>query len=155
MSCRSRVRPWLNSSMRTVELNYGNKFTIRESSKELPANRFTDFQKYVIQDVGIGSDMPSVDKHFRNLDTFISAGKVEEAATERYNLHYNLFLAINSISIRHISFGVLIDSINDKPLRDYSEKSLLELLKKLGRWGLKEEQVADILESVKKNLILN
>lgn len=140
--------------MRTVTLETGS-FIIRESIKELPINRYTDFQKYIIQDAGIGSTMRDVEEHFRMLDRFIALGQIEEAARERYNLHFNLYLGINKISIRHITFGCLIDSINDVKITDYSEANLQNVCDQLGAMGLIEEQVADILEEVKKKSILN
>lgn len=140
--------------MRKVDLPKGGFILINESSKELPINRFTDFQKYLIQDAGIGSTMGDVERHFGTLDQLLSVGKVEEAARERYNLHFNLHLALNRISIRHLSFLTLVAAIDDNELIDYSEKNLLALSDDLGARGLTEELVVDILESVKKNSIL-
>lgn len=141
--------------MRIVNLQGGKQFTIRQSIKELPTNRFTDFQKYLIQAAGIGSSMSDVDHHFKTLDEFLRLGKLEEAQRERYNLHFNLYLAINKISIRHICFGVLIDSVNGTTITDYSEDNLTKLVDDLGVMGLTEEMVSDILETVKKNSILS
>lgn len=138
--------------MRTVKIS-GGKFEIRETPKELPINRFNDFQKYMIQDVGIGSTMADCERHFQQLDTFISHGKIEEAARERYNQHYGLVLAINRINITHLSFAVLIHSVNNRPIKDYSETNLKKVLEKLGDMGLTQAHVEDILEDLKKNSI--
>lgn len=140
--------------MREVELP-GGKIKIRETIKELPIDRFTDFQKYLVQDSGIGSDMLSVEKHFGMWDRLASAGKIDEAMRERHNLHMNIYLAINRINIQHISFVCLVDSVNGVGVDDYSESAMHDLSKKLGKMGLTQQHVSDILESVKKNSILS
>ena len=145
--------------MRIVKLTGGN-IKIRESIKELPIDRFTDFQKYLVQDSGIGSDMGAVNNHFGKWDRLASAGKIDEAMRERHNLHMNIFLMINQINIQHITFCCLVDSVNSggdvfDPITDYSESAMHDLSKKLGQMGLTHGDVADILESVKKNSILS
>ncbi len=141
--------------MRTVNLGSGNSFQIHESQKQLPINRYTDFQKYVLQDAGIGSTMDAVDRHYKMLDTFLSGDAIEDARRERQNLHINLYLQINQINIEHISFACLVHSINEKALEDFSENNLTEVCRQLGRMGLTQEMVSDVLENVKKNLVQN
>jgi hypothetical protein len=141
--------------MRTVNLGSGNSFEIHESQKQLPINRYTDFQKYLLQDSGIGSTIADIDKHFKLLDTFLGAGSLEDAMRERHNLHIGLYLQINKINIEHISFACLIHSINGKRLEDFSETHLIQVCRELGEMGLTQEHVGDILENVKKNSILN
>jgi hypothetical protein len=141
--------------MRKIELPKGGQVLIHESSRELPINRFTDFQKFLIQEVGIGSTMGDVEKHFGALDQLIAGNKMEDAARERYNLHYNLHLAINRISIKHLSFLVHIHSINGHELTDFSESNLLYIGEELGKLGLTEALVSDTLSDIKKNSILN
>lgn len=139
--------------MRTVNLKSGNYFKIHESQKQLPINRYTDFQKYVLQDAGVGSTIEDIDKHFKMLDTFLSADQMDDARRERYNLHIGLYLQINKINIEHISFACLIHSINDKELTDFSEGHLKQVCRELGEMGLTQDAVADILKGLKKNLI--
>lgn len=139
--------------MRTVKLDDGNFFSIHETQKQLKINRFTDFQKYVLQDSGIGSTTAQIDEHFKMLDSFLGSEQLEEARRERHNLHIGMYLQINRINIKHLSFACLIDSINGEPLTDFSEANLRLVCDQLGEMGLTEQMVSDILEGVKKNLI--
>jgi hypothetical protein len=139
--------------MRKVDLPKGRFVSICESSKELPINRFNEFNKYLIQDAGIGSTTGDVEGHFNNLHRLLAGNKVEEAQREAYNLHYNFHLAINKISIRSLSFLILVDNIDGKSLTDYSEEGLLKTADELGRAGLTQAQVEEILSDVKKNSI--
>jgi hypothetical protein len=140
--------------MRVVKLNTGKEITLRESPAELPINRFTIHQKYLIQAAGIGSTVGDVDRHFNTLDRFLAAGKIAEAAQERYNLHINLFLALNEINITHLAFAVLVDSVAGQPVSDYSEAGLKRIAEQLGQAGLTESELREILSDVKKNSIL-
>jgi hypothetical protein len=86
--------------MKVLELKRG-KVALYESIKEMPIDLFSTFQKYLVQDLGIGSDISDVAKHFGTLYKYLGNGMTEEAATEAYNLYHNLFLMLNKISIKH------------------------------------------------------
>jgi hypothetical protein len=124
-----------------------------ESIKELPIDRYSEFQKYLLQDSGMGSDIESVARHFEKIDIFLAANKVQEAINERTNQHFNFFFMLNQINITHLSFAVLVSSITDQPITDYSETALLTVSKQLGKQGFTHEQLVEILEDVKKKLI--
>lgn len=141
--------------MRTVKLDDGNFFSIHESQKQLKINRFTDFQKYILQDAGVGSSTDHIDEHLKMLYSFLGAEQFEEAKRELHNMHIGMYLQINRINTKHVSFACLIDSINGEPLVDFSEANLIKVCNQLGEMGLTEQLVADILEDVKKNLILS
>lgn len=135
------------------ELKSGtHKIKLYSSIKEMPVQRYNAMQGYLMQDAGIGSTMQDVEAHFRNLDMFLSAGKIQEAITERQNLHMNFFTAINNISFKSLSFACLISTI-DNDLVGCSESELQEALLKLDK--LKLGEVEDLLFELKKNFIGN
>lgn len=141
--------------MRTIPTPQGS-FRISESIKELPIHRFSEFQKYLLQDSGIGSDIESIYRHSEKLDIFLASNKVQEAINERANQHFNFFYMLNRISITHLTFAVFVDSIDDKPVTDYSESNLLLVCEQLGKVnGLQRQELESILEDVKKKLIPN
>jgi hypothetical protein len=140
--------------MRIVKTASGKEFKLRESPKELPINRFTIHQKYLIQASGIGSTMGDITRHLSTLDRFIAAGKLSEAAQERHNLQINIYLSLNQININSLAFAVLVDEVDGTPVSDYSEEGLQRIATQLGEAGLTQEQLSDILEDVKKNSIL-
>lgn len=138
--------------MRTLNLKGGN-VELYEGVKEMPVHVFAEFQKYLVQDGGIGSTMDDVTRHYGNLYKLLGAGMAAEAATESYNLYQNLYLAINKINIGHISFACFVHSIKGAPLLDHSETNLRATSVRLGKMGLTQGQVEDILEDLKKKLI--
>ena len=123
-----------------------------DSIKELPIDRYNALQGYLMQDAGIGSTMQDVEAHYRNLDMFLTAGKIQEAVIERQNLHLNFFAAINNINFKSLSFACLIYTIN-KEVIGCTETELNEALSKLE--DLKYADVQDILDSLKKNFVEN
>lgn len=159
--------------MRTVELIDSKKsINIRETPKELPINRYTDFQKYLVQASGLGSDMASVESHFQRIFRFLGSGLNEEATRETYNLYSNIHLMLNKIDIESVAFNCLVDSITHYKTRvnedtgkketvvdhlehitDYSEAALIALSQRLGGYGLTKEMLSGIVSDVKKKSI--
>lgn len=140
--------------MRTVLTPQGS-FQFSESIKELPIHRFSEFQKYLLQDSGIGSTIEDVYRHSERLDIFLAAGKTQEAINERANQHFNFFFMLNKITITHLTFAVFVDSIDGEPVTDHSEANLLSVCERLGRVGLQRGELESILEDIKKKLIPN
>lgn len=138
--------------MREVSTESG-KFKIRESIKELPIHRYSEFQKYLLQDSGIGSTIEDVYRHFEKTDIFIAAGKMHEAAQERMNQHYNFYMMLNKISITDCAFCCLVDEVDGIKVTDYSESNLKAIGKLIGESGLQRGELDSILTEVKKNLI--
>lgn len=140
--------------MREVTTNKG-KLLLWESIKELTIGRYTDFTKYAIQAAGIGSDLASIDEHYRKLDTFLSNGRIDDARIERYNLHFNLILSLNKINIDHICFAIFVYKIDDEAQEDYSEQGLIKICERLAKVELGRGELETILSEIKKKLLAN
>ena len=138
--------------MREIKATRG-VFQIQESIQEIGIGRYNEFTKYLVQEAGIGSDMPSIERHYRLLDTFLAAGKIDEARQERNNLHFNLILAINKINITHFSAALFVIKINDERIDDYTEEGLKRIVEKLDAIGVTHGQVEEVLAGIKKKLI--
>lgn len=121
----------------------------------MPIHLYAEFNKYLVQDAGIGSDGPSLNTRFSTLFQFVANGMMDEANTECYNLFSNAYLQVNKISIKDLSFACFIESINGEELTDYSEDNLIKVCQDLGRMGLTRGMVDDILQDLKKNWIRN
>ena len=146
--------------MRTITLTqyFGTKKTevkLFESIKELPAHLFNEFNKYMLQSGYIGSSMKDVNAHFHKFDLFLAKEKYGDLMTERQNLHLNFYAILNGFNLKHLGFGCFVHSIGGRKLEDHSEGNLKKTVDDLGRLGLTEGMVSDIVEDVKKNLKLN
>lgn len=147
-----KVLELLRPSTQKVRLQRGT-IELYTSIHELPCSLFSEFQCYLIQDLGIGSTLEDLNTRFQTLDSLLSAGKIQEAISERYNQHIGLFLALEKFTPSHLSFGCLVYSVNGEEVKDHSEDGLKRLVKRLSGMGLTNELVKDYLNDVKKNLI--
>lgn len=145
--------------MKEITTETGAKIVLYSGVKELPMDRYNELKKYVLRDVGIGSDIGSTAKHFETLDMLLSGDKLHEARRQRINMHTSFFLAIEKINIKHICFAIFVNTIDDKPVitdRDeISEDELIRICRILEKTKLKQSQVEDVIDDLKKKLTPN
>lgn len=138
--------------MTDVTLDGETSIRLYSSIKEMPVTLYNTAQCYLLQDMGIGSDMQSVDDHFKAFDNLISSGQVEDLLNERNNLRYNFFIMLEKLDFRSMALACYIHSINDMPVDDYSEEHLKELIEYLSGHGLSMQHVEDQLFELKKKI---
>lgn len=126
------------------------KVEIYNSIEELPIVRFHKYQKLLLIDAGIGSDIISFDRRMEKARRFLSAGKADQAMKELDNVRQSVWMMQNGISPRNRAFAALIKSVDGVPCDDISDEALEKLLDELREMSVK--QLADTLESVKKKI---
>ena len=137
-----------------VEIKAGGAHIfLYDSIQELPSDRYHEFTKYVLLDLGVGTDMQSIADHNKKVDTYLLHGKVKEAIQQRKTQDLAYWYAINAISFKSYCFAVMVYRINNEYLKDITLDSLDQTLSKLTKIGVKESDVSDTVESIKKNLI--
>lgn len=134
--------------MKTVVLK-GKTIQLYDSIDELPIVNFQKYNKCLLIDSGIGSDIESVDEHLVNLAKLIKSDKAK-ASQELQNLRQNLYMITSNISPKYMAFAALIHSINGKKLTDLSDDSLKAIIKDLGE--VRHSVVTEFLAWVKKKL---
>jgi len=122
------------------------------STKEMPVKLYNLTQKYLLQDMGIGSDMNAIDERFSSIDSYLSAGKLEEAIQERENQRFAFYTMIQGVSYKSLAFACHIHSIDDMKVTDYSEDNLTAMSEK---FDFSMFELEEILEDLKKNFELN
>jgi hypothetical protein len=122
------------------------------STKEMPVKLYNLTQKYLLQDMGIGSDMNAIDERFASIDSYLSAGKINEAIQERENQRFAFYTMIQGVSYKSLAFACHIHSIEDIRVTDYSEDNLTAISEKFDFSVLELEET---LEDLKKNFELN
>jgi hypothetical protein len=139
--------------MQDVEINKATKITLYSSVKELPITLSKKFQHFMLQDIGIGNTIESIDDHLERVFMFMHADKKEEAMEEAKNLRYNLFSMLAEWDFKALSFACLIKCVNGEPVEDRSPEGLNALLDRLSTEGLTVGMVDELLSDVKKNWI--
>ena len=140
--------------MLTTKIN-NKKIVLYSSIKELPIDRYKGFQNYILQDSGIGNDMSSIDKRLQNAIVFLSNNHTDDAKEELTNLRYSFFSMINGIDYKSKSFACIIKEIDGIALNDISPEGLDNVLLLLQEIGTTNEQIENLWNDVKKNLIMN
>lgn len=126
-----------------------HKVKIYDSIDELPIIRFHKYNKYLLIDSGVGSDIDDVDGRFVRAIKYIKT-EPESAIKELQNLRQLIHLVSSSLNPEHLAFAVLVAEIDDKPMNDLSEAGLQEVLRILGE--AKKGWMDWLLELVKKKI---
>jgi hypothetical protein len=108
------------------------------SIEDLPIERFTKANKYWMLDDAIGSDISSFDKNHYSKFKLISGDKVK-ILKELENFRILVYNIMNEVNVEHLSFAVLVHSINGVETNDISEDALKTVLKRLSDAGMTQE----------------
>lgn len=122
-----------------------------ESIDSLPFCRFNAFNKYVMLDSELGSDVMAFDKKVGKIFQFLGKEMVAEAKGEMYNLRNVYHNIITENNVRGLAFACLIRKIDGVPVVDFTSENLNQILKKLSDWGLEIGYVKNKTDDVKKN----
>lgn len=132
--------------MKTINIGK-NKVEIYDSIDDLPIRRFHKFNKYMLIDSGIGSDLNDINSHISKIAKFIHKDK-KDALKELENLRQSLYMISEETNIRHLSFAILIHKINGEVVHDISDENIKRIMSRLS--DVKQGFLNRLLESVKK-----
>jgi len=122
-----------------------------ESIDSLPFCRFNSFNRFVMLDAELGSDVMSFDSKVTKIFQFLGKEMTKEALGEMYNLRNTYHNIMTENNVYGLAFACLIKSIDGEPLTDYTTDNLESVLKKLSSWGLEIGDVREKADTVKKN----
>lgn len=127
----------------------GHIIKLYDSIDEMPIVNFQKYNKFILIDSGLGSDIDSVDSHLVNLVKLIKTDKVK-ASRELQNLRQTMHMIVSGISPKYLAFAALIYSIDGEVITDLSDDNLKNVLNKLNY--IKHNTVAQFLAWLKKKL---
>lgn len=128
-----------------------NKHTLEiyDSIDEMPINRFQRYNKYLLIDSGVGSDLQDVLDHIDRAKIYIKSNP-SMAITELDNMKQAVYLVSEQISPKYMAFAVLVSKIDGQPMDDLTDAGLqrvLDILKEA-----EKSWIDGILHSVKKKI---
>lgn len=135
--------------MKQVELN-GHKVLLYTSIEELPIVRFHKYNKMMLVDAGIGSDLSAMDGHIERVVEYIRRGNRDEAATEMENLRQNVYMIIQQMSPKMLSFCCLVKEIDGVSADDISDEGLKKVSELLSDVSVREMTAQQ--DAVKKKI---
>lgn len=138
--------------MKTLKVN-GKTVKVYDGIDEMPVVNFQKYNRCLLIDSGIGSDVDSVDSHIVKLARLVHAGDKEKALQELQNLRQNLYMINNCISPKHMAFAAVVHSVDGTEVTDLSDDGLKLLMESLN--GERHGFFIDAVYGLKKKLILN
>lgn len=134
--------------MKTLNIN-GIKLEMYDCIDEMPIVNFQKYNKYILIDSGIGSDIDSIDTHLINLAKLIKTD-MAKAQQELQNMRQNMYMVVSEISPKYMAFVSLIHSINDNLITDLSDDNIKNIISELK--NVKHSIIIDFIARIKKKL---
>lgn len=113
--------------MKTINIGK-HKVTFYDAISELPISRFHVYNKMLLVDSGVGSDITDFDAHLERIVAFMHKKDNENAIKEIQNLRQNYYLIQQSLSPKHMAFAALIKEIDGKPRENLTDEALQEIV---------------------------
>lgn len=121
-----------------------------DSIDELPIVRFHKYQKMLLVDAGIGSDIAAFDQRTEKMRRYLMSGKPDKAQQELENVRQCVFLMQSGLNPSHLAFACLVTKIDGNDCNDISDDSLRAVVGRLNDVPVKE--LAAQLDAVKKKI---
>lgn len=134
--------------MKKIKVN-GHDIEIYDSIDEMPIVRFQKYNKYLLIDSGVGSDMQDVMGHIDKIAIYMRKDQ-KMATIELQNLKQNIYLMQNEVSPKHLAFAVLVKRIDGQEMNDLSDTGLHHVLEILSE--AKKGWLDGILDYIKKKI---
>ena len=109
----------------------GKVLKLYDSIYEMPIVNFQKYNRYLLIDAGLGSDVDDIDAHIVKIAKLIKAKDENSALQELQNMRQCLHLINSNISPKYMAFAALIHSINGKVVTDLSDDNLRLILSSL------------------------
>lgn len=126
-----------------------------DSIKDIPAERDTLMNYYLLEDSGIGSDLQSIESHLSHIIDAINTDKKDHVRDAIYNFRASCYSMITRYRPDQIAWACMIKTVNGESLTDFSAESLQRLVKQLSDDGLTAGKIEDTFEEIKKKLPTN
>jgi hypothetical protein len=136
--------------MKTIHHN-GHRVELYDSIQELPIWRFQLYNRYMVIDAGIGSDLADIDTKLNDLRTLIQSDPAA-AIQQSVNLQQALHFAMSKVNPRMNAFAVLIHKIDGQTLRedDLTDEGIVKILRQLSQNRLSIAALTEFLAGFKK-----
>jgi hypothetical protein len=123
--------------------------TMWETIDELPIDRFTAWNKYMMIDGALGSTFEEIDQ--LHLSQFVSVLDDKAKAMQQVvNMRELVFNIINGINYKHHAYCCLVYAIDGVEAADYSDSGIKETLARLAKIGVSNGAVKKKILRAKK-----
>ena len=127
-----------------------HRVKVYDSIDDLPMARFHKYNKFLLIDAGLGSDMQSFDAHIEKVVRFMKSGDKDNAAKELENMRQNVYIMLTEQSPQNLSFAALVAEIDDVEMNDLSDEGLERVRQMLE--DAPRKYITAALQAVKKKI---
>lgn len=132
-------------------MNLGtHKVVMYDSIEELPIVRFQKYNKMLMLDAGLGSDVTALDGHLARVSEYIKAGDLTNAVGEIDNLRQTLFNVQNGLTPHFMNLIPLMAEVDGEPLTDLSDENIQAVYDRLK--DVTKKAYEDAASEVKKKI---
>lgn len=121
-----------------------------DTIEELPIVRFHKYQKLLLVDAGIGSDIAAFDQRLLKAREFIAAKKPEQAQQELENLRQCVYMIQTGLAPKHRAFAALVTKLDGRDCDDIGDDALAAITETLN--DVPEQELTAQLDAVKKKI---
>ena len=136
-------------AMKTTKIG-GHEVTFYDGIDELPIMRFHAYNKMLLIDAGIGSDLNDWDAHIEKTIRYIRKDKPDLAEKELNNLRQNVYFIQSGVSPKCLAFACLVRSVDNVECNDMTETGLKRVVELIS--DAKHSELTAHLEAVKKKI---
>lgn len=141
----------INAGADMTEARIGrHKAKMYDGISELPVSRFHVYNKFLLVDAGIGSDVSDLDAHLEKAIMYLRESNTKDAVQELENLRQNVFFITQNISPKHLSFAALLIEVDGVKCDDISEDGLKRTLQLINDAPI--EELTALHDAVKKKI---
>lgn len=135
--------------MKKVQIG-GKEVELFDAIESLPMVRFHKYNKMLLVDAGIGSDLADFDAHIEKAVVYLKNKTPELAAIELENMRQNIYFIQSGISPKHLAFCVLVKSIDGIEQNDLSLEGLQKILETFAE--VPNDELTAQMDAVKKKI---
>ena len=122
---------------------------------KIPEYNWQKFQRCLILDGGIGSDVNDVIAHTNTIMSLAANDRKEDLSNELNNFRLSLYSAMEGISYNSMAFACMVQSIDGETPSIVIDTDINELSKRIALTGITHGEIADYVELLKKKLMPN
>lgn len=129
-----------------------HKVVMYDSIEELPIVRFQKYNKMLMLDAGLGSDVSALDGHLARVSEYIKANDLANASAEIDNLRQTLYNVQNGLTPHFLSLIPLMAEVDGQAVDDLSDdglKAVYERLKDV-TFGRYEEAAREVKKKIEE-----
>ena len=125
-----------------------HRVEMHDDISQLPVKRYHVFNRMLLVDAGIGSDISDFDRHLERVMAYTRKEQRENLLAEVKNLRQSVYFVLNGINPKLMAFACLVTKIDGTAYDDLTDEGLRKVVAVLN-----DVPIADVtaqFEAVKK-----